>query len=153
MGDWTKTFEVRWADLDSNRHVRHTAYADYGTHVRMSYLASRGFDQERMVELGFGAVILREENLYLKEVGAGDVLTYDLQVAGVSPEGSRFRLRHEARRGDGRVAVRITVEGGWLDLVERRLRPPPPGLREAVADLPRSSDFEELPEYRQRSGT
>ncbi|MEZ4416819.1 MAG: acyl-CoA thioesterase [Gemmatimonadota bacterium] len=150
MANWSKTFEVRWADLDSNQHMRHTAYADYGTHVRMSYLASRGFDQGRMVQLGFGAVILREENLYLKEVGAGDVLTYDLQLAGVSPEGTRFRLRHEARRGDGRTAVRITVEGGWLDLKERRLRPPPAGLREALADLPRSADFEELPEQGRR---
>ena len=28
---FTRSFEVRWADLDANRHLRHTAYLDYAT--------------------------------------------------------------------------------------------------------------------------
>ena len=49
MGEWHLGFDVRWADLDPNQHVRHTAYADYGTHVRMSWLASAGFDAARLL--------------------------------------------------------------------------------------------------------
>lgn len=36
------SFIPRWADLDPNRHLRHTAYADYATPVRFSYLTENG---------------------------------------------------------------------------------------------------------------
>jgi acyl-CoA thioesterase FadM len=32
-------FEVRWADLDGNRHVRNTAFSEYATHTRFRLLA------------------------------------------------------------------------------------------------------------------
>ena len=150
MGEWHLGFDVRWADLDPNQHVRHTAYADYGTHVRMSWLASAGFDAARFEALRIGPVILLEQNRYLKEVAAGDRLEYDLKVAGASEDASRFRLRHEIRRGDGRVAARIEVEGGWMDLDARRLKPPPPELAAALRALVPTDDFERLEPYGSR---
>lgn len=34
----TKEFEVKWADLDPNRHMRHSAYNDYAAHMRVKFL-------------------------------------------------------------------------------------------------------------------
>lgn len=140
-GVFSKRFEVRWADLDANRHLRNTAYLDYATHVRFAYLAENGFPSSRFGELGFGPVILREEMTFAREVGTNDELTVDYRLAGLSEDGRRFRLRHRVFRRDGVEAARIDTEGGWLDLGRRRLRPPPPELAAVLERLERTSDF------------
>lgn len=47
-----KEIEVRWADVDQNRHVRHSAYYDYGAHVRVACLTAAGYDADRLGEDG-----------------------------------------------------------------------------------------------------
>jgi acyl-CoA thioester hydrolase len=68
-----------------------------------------------------------------------------LELAELSPDGARFRLRTTFVRADGRTAATVTSTIGWLDLGERRLTTPPEDLRALVADLPRTDDFTELP--------
>ncbi|HEV3051869.1 MAG TPA: acyl-CoA thioesterase, partial [Longimicrobium sp.] len=67
-------FEVRWSDLDGNRHVRNTAFSEYATHTRFQLLASHGFDQARLRAMQFGPVMMREEIRYKREVLFGDAL-------------------------------------------------------------------------------
>ena len=66
-------------------------------------------------------------------------------LAGHSIDGSRFLLRHEIFRSDGKLAARVTSAGGWLDLAARKLIAPPPALLDAMNLLERTSDFVELP--------
>ena len=66
-------------------------------------------------------------------------------LAGHSADGSRFLLRHEIFRSDGKRAARVTSAGGWLDLNARKLIAPPPALLDAMNLLERTSDFVELP--------
>src|SRR6266850_1603758 len=73
-----------------------------------------------------------------------------LELAGISPDGARFRLRNTIVRADGRTAATVTSTIGWLDLGERRLTTPPAELHRLVADLPRTEDFAELPSLRPR---
>ena len=69
-----------------------------------------------------------------------------LELAGMAPDGSRFRLRNEILTGgDGKLAARITSEGGWLDLVKRKLIAPPADLLEALSAMPQAVEFERLP--------
>jgi len=140
-----KTFEVRWADLDANRHVRHTVYNEYATHVRFSYLASQGFDERAFRERDIGPVLLREEITFHREVMGGDSLTIDIKLAGLSPDGGRFRISHDVVRSDDIKAATVVVDGGWLELVSRKLVPPPPDLFEVLRRATRSEDFESLP--------
>jgi acyl-CoA thioester hydrolase len=65
-------------------------------------------------------------------------------MAGLSADGARIRCRNEFFRGDGKLAVRVTSEGGWLALDQRRLVPPPEPLFAILRALARSADFEEL---------
>lgn len=139
---FSRRFEVRWADLDANRHLRNTAYLDYATHVRFAFLTEKGFPPSRFGELGFGPVILREEMRFEREVGPNDELTVDYRLSGLSGDERRFRLRHRIFRRDGVEAARIETEGGWMDLAARRLRPPPAELAAALAGLVRTADFE-----------
>ncbi len=142
--NFAKIFEVRWADVDINWHLRNTAYADYGTDVRLAYLRENGFPPERFLELGIGPVVLREEFRYLHEVRLGEKVHVNFVMQGVSEEGSHWEARHDVFRADGELAAILQLEGGWLSLARRRLIRPPEELARLLNDLPRTDDFRVL---------
>lgn len=144
MSEFIKHFEIRWADLDPNRHLRHSAFADYATHLRFSYLRDHGFGQGRFQELGFGPVIFREEVRFRAEVEAGETIAIDFRALGLAPDASRWDLTHDVVRSDGKTAATVRVEGGWLDLVTRKLTVPPEEIRLLLERLPRTDDFSTL---------
>ena len=138
-------FEVRWADLDGNRHVRNTAFSEYATHARFRLLASHGFDQAALETLRFGPVMMREEIRYRREVLFGDALEVTVRCAGLSADGSHWRVHQDVLRTDGKEAAILTIQGGWINLDSRRLVVPPAELSGVLQSLPRTRDYEELP--------
>lgn len=138
-------FEVRWADLDGNRHVRNTAFSEYATHTRFRLLAAHGFDQAQLEELRFGPVMMREEIRYRREVLFGDALQVTVRCAGLSSDGSHWRVHQDVLRSDGKDAAILTIQGGWIHLDTRKLVIPPAELAAVLQSLPRTRDYEELP--------
>ncbi|HEX6133043.1 MAG TPA: acyl-CoA thioesterase [Longimicrobiales bacterium] len=136
--------EVRWADLDANRHVRNTAFSEFATHARLRFLASRGFPPERFTRIGIGPIFFREETLFRREVHLGDTITIEVRSDGLAPDVSRWRVVHRILRATGEEAASVTVEGAWLDLAARTLTAPPAELATALRELPRTDEFEEL---------
>lgn len=153
MTPFTMSFPVRWADLDPARHLRHSAYNDYGTHVRFAYLDRHGFGTEAFERLDFLPVILREEVRFLREVLQGDTITLDMRLTAASPRLTRFRLAHDVTRGDGVLAATIEVDGGWMDLTHRKLIAPPAELAALMRRLQPEEGFEELPDIRSAVGS
>lgn len=141
---FSRTFHVRWADLDPNRHMRNTAYLDYATEVRFAFLAENGFPPSRFSEENFGPVIFREEILFLKEVVHDDTVTVDYRLAAASPDRRKFRLHHDLYRGNGDKVAQVTTDGAWMDLGTRKLRVPPEDLIAAFDHLVRTEDFSGL---------
>lgn len=141
-----RQFEVGWADVDANSHMRNTAYLDWCVNQRIGYFAASGFGPAEFVRHRIGPVISRDEVEYFRELRLLDRCTVTMELAGLSPNGSRFRLRHELTREDGTTAARVTTTGGWLDLSARKLMVPPQGLVDAMQGLPRSPDFAVLPD-------
>ena len=74
--------------------------------------------------------------------GTGNKFT--LSVAGLAEDGSRWIIRNEFFRPDGKLAARVTSAGGWLDLSVRKLVTAPSGLLEVLKELPRTHDFQQL---------
>jgi acyl-CoA thioester hydrolase len=138
------TMEVRWADLDANKHVRNTAFSEFATHARLRFLDSRGFPPERFTRIGIGPIFFREETVFRREVHLGDTVTIEVRCDGLAPDVSRWRMAHRILRENGEEAVRVTVEGAWMDLTARRLALPPPELAEAMRGFPTTEEFEEL---------
>ncbi len=145
MDRYAKTFEVRWADCDLNGHVRNTAYSEFCIESRMGFFAEHGFGYETMLANGIGPVIFREETDYLREIGVGQRVTVDLWVVGVSPEGAKFKIRHDLFRQDGTHAARLAVTGGWMDLRTRKIVAPPPALTATIALAPKDPAYAPLP--------
>jgi len=144
----SRRFAVRWSDADANGHVRHTVYPELSVEVRLAWLAEGGWDWKRFERDRIGPVLLREEIDYRREVGLNGSVVIDLEAAGLSPDGGRWKIRHTVRKDDGEVAAAVLVLGGWIDLEARRLVVAPPGLLELLLAAPRASDFAELPPLR-----
>lgn len=142
---YTKTLYAGWADMDFNSHMKNTAYLDKAADVRQMYLIENGFPIEEFLRLRIGPVVMKDEVEYFSEIHLQQQISVTYAIAGHSLDGSRFLLRHEVFRPDGKLSARVTSLGGWLNLVERKLVAPPPLLLDAMNSLERTDDFTVLP--------
>lgn len=143
-GNYTKTFDIRWADLDPNGHMRHSAYADYGAQARVGFLADHGFTLEHFRRLHLGPVLFREDIRYLREIHANERITVTCEAVGQSPNRKHWRIRHRIHRADGELACIIDCQGAWFDLATRKVVPAPAELDAALQQMPRSEDYAEF---------
>ncbi|MDK2122750.1 acyl-CoA thioesterase [Parachitinimonas caeni] len=134
---------TRWADVDANRHLKHSAYADWATHTRVEWLNSHGFTLKKFTELQIAPIIFEETTKYFKEIYMSEQITIDLMLVGLNHDASRYHLRQYFRRGDT-VCAQYEIKGAWLDVASRRIAPPPPGLLEATTNLQRADDYAEI---------
>ena len=124
-------YRTRWADMDPNGHLRHSAYADYAADQRIVLLAHSGYDVARMAKLRLGPILFREETRFLKEVNIGEEIRVDSKLVAVHDDASRWTIIHTLFKADGQAAATVTVEGAWLDLDRRKLTVPPAELAAA----------------------
>ena len=141
---YSKTLFAGWGDMDFNAHMRNTAFLDKSADVRMMFFSENGFSMEDFSRLNLGPVVMKDEVEYKKEVGLLQEVEVTLAIAGLSPDGSRFIMRNEIFRPDGKLCARITSAGGWLDLSARKLVAPPDALLAALQSLAQTSDYTSL---------
>ena len=141
----TRRFLAGWADMDWNSHMANTAYLSKVVDARVLALADRGFPLEEFIRLRLGVVIMKDELEYKREVKWMEEIDISFALAGLAPDGSRFRLRNEVRRADGELAARITSTGGFMNLDARKLVAPPDAILAAYQALPRTQDYLALP--------
>ena len=143
----TKNFVVpmipRWADMDLNQHMRHSAFADWAAHARAEWLNANGLTLLKLVELKLAPILFEDRTRYLKEVLLGDQIQIELQLAGTDRDGSQWFVRHIFQRGETVCAVH-DARGAWFSIATRRVVPAPPGLLEAYGNLARTHDYVEL---------
>lgn len=141
MKEFSLNFEVRWADIDANRHMRHSAYNDYAAHLRVKLLKEINLDLATMAELNFGPVLFREETVFLRETGLGETINVDVKLQKTRRDGSRWTFVHEFLKENGKVAARLTVDGAWMDLEKRKLTALPEQFQQSLFDIPHTEDF------------
>ena len=138
---FSRSYEVIWADLDANAHMRHTAYMDYAAQVRLAWLAAMGFSIERLAQAGVGPILFTETTSYRREVRGGERIEVRLELTGLSENRKHWRFRQPILKEGGELAALVEVQGAWLDLRARKVAPPPPELLAAVELWPRAVDF------------
>ena len=141
MSNFIVPIQIRWSDIDQNRHLRHSAYYDYGAMVRMRFLNQNGLTTEKMEELKVGPILFREEAIFRKEIKLEDKITVDVEIYSAREDYSRWSLRHHFHKEDGTLAAIINIDGAFLDLVKRKLTQPPDFVKEAFKSFKRSADF------------
>jgi len=139
-----KKLYAGWGDMDFNQHMRNTAFLDKSGDIRMMFFLEHGFSMKEFLKLKIGPVVFKDELEYFKEINLLDEIKVTIATAGLSEDGSRFIMRNEFFRPDGKIAARVTSHGTWLNLIERKVTAPPKELVAVFQSLPRTENYKEL---------
>jgi acyl-CoA thioester hydrolase len=150
MSEYSRTYEIRWSDLDANGHVNYAVYINAAGDVRYRFFWDHGFPPEKFEQIGMGPVYTAIHAEFLREVRLGETLTINYEVSGLSPQGVRWRVHHDIFKANGKKAVRLDVEGVILDMAARKPTLPVPELLELFQLIPRAKNFEVLSEIDRR---
>lgn len=142
MENFTLPIQIRWSDIDQNRHLRHSAYYDYGAMARITCFTDHGLTTMKLEELSIGPILFREEAVFRREVKYEDKITIDLQLLKSLPDFSRWSIRHHIYKEDKTLAAIINLDGAWIDIAKRKLAVPDPYIQKIFADFPKSEGFE-----------
>lgn len=138
----SQKIQVRWADIDANRHLRHSVYYDYGASMRMNVLSDRGLTTKKLEEFMIGPVLFREEAIFKREILFEDQITLSVELVKTTPDYGRWSLRHYFTKGDDVLAAILNVDGAWIDLNKRKLATPNDFIRNIFEAFPKAQDFQ-----------
>lgn len=142
MSTFTKEIHIRWADLDPNFHVRHSAYYDFGAQHRVEILEQLGMTVRIMQEQHFGPILFREECVFRKEMRMNQTVFISTKIGKVKEDASRWTLIHEFKNDKDELLATITVDGAWMDTKLRKISNPTPQIAIDVMNMiPKSADF------------
>lgn len=139
-----KEIEIRWSDMDANRHLANSAYLDFGSHTRVDFLTSMGFDQKYMASHQIGPVVFYEHIYYFKEVFPGEPIKVSLDLKGLSGDGKFFEFHHDFYDANGKNFAHTELMGGWMDLKTRKLTDLPKEILARFNEIPKDTDFRVL---------
>lgn len=142
MKKYSKPVQIRWSDIDQNRHLRHSVYYDYGAMIRISFLSEHGLTTHKMGELNIGPILFREEAVFRREIKLEDEIEIDVELVKTTPDFARWTLRHHFTKSDGALAAILTMDGAWMDIEKRKLTSPTEFIQHIFDSFPKSADFE-----------
>ncbi|MFF0544171.1 acyl-CoA thioesterase [Nocardia thailandica] len=126
---------VRGYELDTQGHLNHAVYHQYGEHARWELMRAAGIDLDKFIASGVGAVVLESTIKYYRELRGGDEVTVTCEFDW--KDGSKvFEFHHRVIKLDGTVSAEIRVVAGAMDLTERKLVADPREHFRALADDP-----------------
>ncbi|PIB27220.1 thioesterase [Maribacter sp. 4U21] len=118
---YLKEFEIRWSDVDANRHLANSAYLNYMSHTRMAYLMELGFDQKTLAQHEIGPVVFYEHMYYFKEAFPGRPVKVSMEIMGMSEDAQFFEFHHNFYNHKGESFAHCEMMGAWMDLKTRKL--------------------------------
>lgn len=134
--------QVLWAQIDANRHLRHSAYADFCAQARSNMLNRYGLSLEKIAATGIGPVLFREELSYYREILLDEYIHVTVEMTRYNTQNSRFSFRHTIYKKDGTKSAVVNIDGAWIDIHKRKLVALPEDWHSIVEALPKSEDFE-----------
>ncbi len=141
---YLKEFEIRWNDMDANRHLANKAYIEFAAHTRMSFLTENGFDQRTLAKNNIGPVVFYEHIYYFKEAFAGRPVKVSLELTGLSEDGMFFEFTHNYYDHQGKNFAHCEMMGAWIDLATRKLIGLPEDVKKHMDGVPRPENFRVL---------
>ncbi|WP_461532952.1 acyl-CoA thioesterase [Sinomicrobium sp.] len=136
-----KEFDIRWSDIDANRHLANSAYINFMSHTRMSYLTEKGLGQKQLAEHRLGPVVFYEHIYYFKEVFPGKPVRVSLELAGISEDGMFFEFHHNFYDASGRNFAHCEMLGAWIDMTSRQLTGLPEEFLSLLQEIPKTEKF------------
>jgi acyl-CoA thioester hydrolase len=141
METFSLQLQVRWSDIDANRHLRHSVYYDFGALCRMEMLTQIGLSTKKLEELGIGPILFREEAIFKREIVFEDRIRITTEIISASEDYGRWSIRHQILKGDDTLAATLNVDGAWIDLNKRKLAVPDEYVQNVFSQIPKAADF------------
>lgn len=141
---YKKQFEIRWSDLDANRHLANSAYVNFMSHTRVAFFEDHDFSLSNLAKFDISPVIFYEHIYYFKEAFLGMPITVSLEVTGLSEDGRFFRMEHNFYNHKGENLAHCEILGAWIHLKTRELTGLPEHLLSEMNALPKGTDFKIL---------
>lgn len=135
---------VGWFDLDSNRHMKNTAYMEKAIECRMRFFLTHGFSPDEFGRRGVAFVVVADETRYARELFLGERMRVELFCSGINAKGTRFQVVNRIFTEDGTLAYEIRSMLVWFDANARKSCPPPPELAALIDALARTDDYRAL---------
>lgn len=139
-----KEFDVRWSDIDANRHLANSAYINFMSHTRMGFLIEHGFTQQELAKHNIGPVVFYEHMYYFKEAFYGKPIKVSLSLGGLSEDGKFFEFIHNFYDHKGKNFATCEMMGAWVDLKTRKLIPLPDVFFDSLNSVPKDASFRVL---------
>ena len=134
-------FQVTWADLDSNRHLRNTGYLDYAAQTRLLYLDQAGFSPKDLNAAEIGPAMFENTIQYKKEMHFLQKFRVTVSLSALSKNGAKFIMFNRFTNEDGFLYAEVSSFGAWFSVRDRKVVEPPPGLASAMNALVREPGF------------
>ena len=141
---YLKKFEIRWSDVDANRHLANSAYVNFMSHTRVSFFEDHDFSLSNLVKYDISPVIFYEHIYYFKEAFLGMPIRVSLEVSGLSDDGMFFKMEHNFYNAKGENLATCEILGAWINLKTRSLTTLPEHLLSEMDTFPKSKDFKIL---------
>ena len=142
MKNYFKKFEIRWADIDANRHLANASYMQYCSHTRLSFMAKNGFGQAEFAAINIGPAAIKEIFCFFREVHTSDTIYVGLELSGLSEDGTFFEFIHRIYRQDGKNVAYSSIAGCWMSMITRKVTVPPQDLLKIFKqDVPYADNF------------
>ncbi|MGN6162962.1 MAG: acyl-CoA thioesterase [Flavisolibacter sp.] len=142
MNDFNRIVQIRWSDLDPNFHLRHSVYYDWGAFCRVEFLNEYGLTADVMQQLQFGPILFKEECVFRREIKLADKVKMNLQLIRAKKDFSRWSIQHQITKNENTLCAVLTVDGAWMNVVQRKLTSPPEQVHEVFSKMPQAESFE-----------
>ena len=141
---YKKQFEIRWSDVDANRHLANSAYVNFMSHTRVTFFEEHGFSLNKLSKFDISPVVFHEHIYYFKEAFLGTPITVSLEISGLSEDGMLFKMDHNFYNPKGENLASCELLGAWINLKTRTLTGLPEHLLKEMQELPKSTDYKIL---------
>jgi acyl-CoA thioester hydrolase len=136
---YEKTYQVRWADLDPNAHMKSVAYLEYATHTRFAFLHENGFGIGYLQGQRIGPILFEEKVNFYKECAPQEPFSVSNVVVSLGEDGRKWHMKHEFKNADGALCAVVSAKGAWFSLAERKVIAPPRAIFELLSTLPQGT--------------
>jgi acyl-CoA thioester hydrolase len=122
---------IRESHLDTFGHVNNATYLELYEEARWELITERGYGLRHVQQSKQGPVILEIQIKFIRELKLRDEITITTELVNYS--GRVGQLKQQMINPKGEVASEALFTFGLFDLVERKLIPPTPEWKKALA--------------------
>ena len=139
-----KEFDIRWSDLDANKHLGNSTYIDYMSNTRMAFFEEQGMGLDYMTKLGIGPIALYEHIYYFKEILLGLPIQVSLEVLGYSEDYRFVQFVHNFYNTRGENLAYSEMLFSCIDIKSRKLATLPEEIKSKIKSFPKAKTFKIL---------